>query len=319
MKPKVHLLTTSGIWLLMSACLEGGSEAVPQLGLVDSQVLPNHGPDGQRLRVHTQGLYVTQRFYYVTGRWERSPKRAILFRFAREDPRRFEALDITPPGSPGMDHPGGFDCDGTSLWIPIGMSRPRSPTAVMRLVLDEDQPLHESQSEIAFHVDDHIGAIAWSHRREMLCGANWDTRHIYTWDTTGYLREKVSQAAFFAYQGDDRGMHLAVQDWKHLKLAPQRELLVAGGIDKSPGGGRPRALLQIFDPDSRTVLTRFNPVGRSYDGPLTNEGMAVRDGTLFLVPADLGSDARIYRFALACAGSTVGPPLRVTGHLADPG
>ena len=52
--------------------------------------------DGDPAVIHTQGLYVDDEHFYVTGRFEKTPKRALLLRFERSDPQRYEYIDITP-------------------------------------------------------------------------------------------------------------------------------------------------------------------------------------------------------------------------------
>jgi hypothetical protein len=71
-------------------------------------VLPNVSIDGESAIIHTQGLYVTDKHYLVTGRRETDPNRALLLRFSRADLRSYEFLDITTPPVNGviLDHPG---------------------------------------------------------------------------------------------------------------------------------------------------------------------------------------------------------------------
>ena len=115
---------------------------------------------------------------------------------------------ITPPNAtPGvgkrrLDHPGGFDFDGSSFWVPISESKPGGYTLVERIPLRADQPLIENSAFVAFSVDDHIGALAYDRWNDRLYGANWDTKIIYVWKRDGTLVEKIPRSAVVA---DDPG------------------------------------------------------------------------------------------------------------------
>ena len=106
------------------------ADAALELEFNRSEPLPGFDVDAQPARIHTQGLFATPRHYYVTGRLETAPKRPLLIRFQRDDLKQTEVLDlataIDPPnaGERLLDHPGGFDSDGESFWIPVAVSRP---------------------------------------------------------------------------------------------------------------------------------------------------------------------------------------------------
>ncbi len=74
--------------------------------------------DGQSARVHTQGLEIVDKYYYVTARREDVvPKRALLL---RTEGTYWQVWDITPKASGGsaslLDHPGGMlaECSPTA-------------------------------------------------------------------------------------------------------------------------------------------------------------------------------------------------------------
>jgi len=67
---------------------------LPELHYIDRQSLPNFEIGGRPARIHTQGLFVTDRYYYVTGRLERNPKRPLLVRFDRANLSVVEHVDL---------------------------------------------------------------------------------------------------------------------------------------------------------------------------------------------------------------------------------
>lgn len=266
-----------------------------QLVYVGRQLLPDFNIDGKPAHIHTQGLCVTKEHFYVTGRLERSPKRALLMRFDRADPRRVEHVDITPvlggKLSP-LDHPGGFDFDGESFWIPVAVSEPNSRTIVIRFPHAPHKRLSEQKADEAFRLDDHIGAIAYDAQQKRLFGANWDTRQIYVWRPDGTQLKRLA-AAEFVTQNADRVF--AVQDWK----GTVQGRIVAGCVDKSRNR-RPtdsKSVLQLIDTRTRSEVALIRlaaPPGRS--ARLTNEGMAVHKDEVLFLPTDLGHNAEVYRY-----------------------
>ena len=92
-------------------------------------------------------------------------------------------------------HPGGMDFDGTAFWIPCAEYRPDSTTTVYRL-----QPGEAPQ--VAFEVDDHIGAMARCGADGDLIGWSWGSRHFYRWTVDGHLRAARVNPAFFVDHQD---------------------------------------------------------------------------------------------------------------------
>jgi len=267
-----------------------------ELELISREKLPNFRIDGREAKIHTQGLFATQRHYYVTGRLERPPKRPLLLRFRRDDLSRVEFLDLTPagdaqPAAGSLDHPGGFDFDGESFWIPVAVSRPRSPTAVVRVRHRPDHPLDETLAETVFRVDDHIGAIAFDRKQKLIIAANWDTKAVLLLRTDGSLVERIPREQLLT---DNPAWALAVQDWKSLGNGR----VLAGGIDKSPDRDRgSRAMIEILDiPNRRRIVRlRLNPPDESM-GWLTREGLARWGDEVLFLPGDLGSNAEIFHY-----------------------
>ena len=92
-------------------------------------------------------------------------------------------------------HPGGMDFDGTAFWIPCAEYRPDSTTTVYRL-----QPGEAPQ--VAFDIDDHIGAMARCGTDGDLIGWSWGSRHFYRWTVDGHLRAARVNPAFFVDHQD---------------------------------------------------------------------------------------------------------------------
>ncbi len=262
-----------------------------------AEALPNFDIDGMPARIHTQGLFVTQRHYYVTGRLETPPRRALLLRFDRKNLKTVEFVDMTPPQkSPDealrLDHPGGFDFDGQDFWIPISASRPNSRTVVLRFPHQPDKPLSASMGKVAFTCDDHIGAIACDSAAQELYGANWDTKLVYRWRTDGTVVETIPRQELIS---DDKTWALAVQDWKGIG----KQRVLAGGIDKNRNRepATSPALVAILDiPQRSKIASARVPRPEGTDQTLTREGLAVLGNQLFFLPGDLGQDAHIFRY-----------------------
>lgn len=260
--------------------------------------LPDVRVDGKPVRIHTQGLYATRRYYYVTGRLEGRSRRPLLVRFDRSDGNRIESIDLaralgeSDATASNLDHPGGFDFDGRRFWIPVSESRPNGKTIVLTYQPAGDRALSIRQAVMAFGVDDHIGALAYDQTAQVVYGANWDTRRVYCWNPDGTLVRKIDAEALNA---QPPGPRLAVQDWKSLG----RGVVLASGIDKSPLRpiGQVAAVLAEIDLRAGTyrAFERLGPPA-GLAGPVTREGMAVQGDSVYFLPSDLGSGAAVYRY-----------------------
>lgn len=261
--------------------------------------------DGRPARVHTQGLYVTEDSYYVTGRLEIEPKRALLIRYDKRSPETFQHIDITAyaKGQSSeepvrLDHPGGFDYGDGALWIPVAESRPRGRTQILRFPIRSEEDFVATRLEEAFRVADHIGAVAYDNKRGCLYGANWDTETIYVWRPDGTLMERIPREQLVR---DDPAQRLAVQDWKGLGSGK----VLAGGVDKDPR--RPLditpAVVSLIDIPGRERLASCR-LATPADAPLppTREGLALFGDYVFLLPGDLGTATKLYRYRLTGDG-----------------
>jgi len=267
-----------------------------QLVYAGAKKVPNFEIDGRPAKIHTQGIYLTDKSLYVTGRLEREPKQALFLRFDRSNLKLLEFLDITPPPSADgqLDHPGGFDYDGTCFWIPVAVSKRHSSTAIVKICTKLDSPLTKDATKLAFQVEDHIGALAFDRKQSHLYGANWDTKMIYIWQPDGTLIKRTARDEFIDNQPN---WSLAVQDWKSIGGG----ILIAGGLDKSPLRERsqPKAVVQWIDIARHLMVDTIRlPSPPTEAHSMTHEGMAVFDGQLFLLPGDLGEDAVLYRYRL---------------------
>ena len=295
--PNARIALTCALTCLLNAML-----TAQQPELIGVQELPEIKIGGERVQVHTQGLYVNDRDFIVTGRVDTPPRRPVVIRFSRADLSTYQILDLSPidSGKQGLNHPGGFDRDEQGrYWIPVSTSHRRGPTKIVAMRLDAGKlPSEVSQISHAHEFPDHIGAIACLGNGRLLA-ANWDTKTIYLIDSsTGKLEDEIPHDRFF---GGAERIQLAVQDWKYDRAAKH---LIAGGIDKS-GGRKPEqspAVVAWIDPESHqtTKLTRLksrSDVAR----PLTNEGLSVHNGDLFLLPEDIGRGAKILRMSIVKA------------------
>lgn len=257
-----------------------------------SQPLPEVRIDGAATRIHTQGLIRTQQHTYITGRLETQPRRPVLLRFNLHNPNAVETVSLTQSEAL-QDHPGGFDSDGKSLWIPIAESRPNSTTTVVQFPLAPNQPLAASRAKVAFTVNDHIGALAVDRTTGRLYGANWDTQVIYVWARDGSLIEKIPRERLLAGRPE---WALAVQDWKSLG----RGRILAGGIDKSAARDpeQSRAVVDVLNlPMRRSDAMVRLPAVPGFGGTPTHEGLAYDGTNVWLVPADLNAGALLHQYS----------------------
>ena len=145
----------------------------------------------------------------------------------------------------------------------------------------------------AWDMEDHLGAICCL-GNGVLLAANWDTLRIYRIDSgTGKTTAEKEWASMLPPDFP----HLAVQDWKFDRSAGW---LIASGIDKSkPSVSEARkAILAFIDLEKRTFDIHRLPPRSDVARPLTNEGMVIVDGNLYLLPEDFGKGAKLLRFSM---------------------
>lgn len=261
--------------------------------------LPAVTIDGQVAKIHSQGLFVTDKHFLVTGRLETKPKRALLLRFSRDATQHVEYLDITQENIDGetLDHPGGFDVDAKGLFqIPLSTSHRRGPAMIQGFRIDADRPLAESKIETTVKLDDHVGAISCVGTK--MLGANWDTLTVHIIEG-GALKSSIKQQDTLI-AGNPM---VAVQDWKSIRnpITGSVEQVILGGIVKSD---QPRAAIQFID--VRSLDNTYGKVVEAHrfqtrddvSRPITNEGLALHDGSLYLLPEDIGAGAKVLRYSI---------------------
>lgn len=137
---------------------------------------------------HTQGLVKVGDSFFMTavavdqwpkkydvprGKYDRDVGigKGYIFRFNQ----RGELLNTIPIGEGDMYHPGGIDCDGTYLYVPVTEYRPLSRSIIYRVHIGT------LEVEEMFRFDDSIGALAYNRDSRTLVGANWNARLFYPW------------------------------------------------------------------------------------------------------------------------------------------
>jgi len=206
---------------------------------------------------HVQGVAVIEGRFLVTS-VERAAGRGWLMEFDSGG-KRLRAVAIQR-GT--MIHPGGFDIDDESVWIPVAEYRPKSRSRIERRSLATFELIS------AFEVPDHIGALALSPDRMYL--ANWDARQVYEYSLDGKLIRVRDNPTGYRFQ-----------DWKY------RYGTLAGSALAGKGSGGAAAVW--IDPETLDVI-EVRRAGRTERGvPFVNEGMDIRDGRAYLLPEDTPS------------------------------
>jgi glutamine cyclotransferase len=163
-------------------------------------------------------------------------------------------------------HPGGMDQDADTLWIPVAEYRRQSTSTLLQISKQSRKVVSR------FEVDDHIGCVAVCGDR--LIGGNWDARHFYYWNREGKLLGKKENPGKVAYQDlkYDDGM-----------------LLASGNVSRDEGA------IDWLDPDTLQLRKRILSGTTDRGVRFTNEGMAVVDGKLYLLPEDGPSRLFVFR------------------------
>jgi hypothetical protein len=207
---------------------------------------------------HVQGIDTDGRLLWVSE-VERRTKRALLHEFDLESGKRLRGVDLTR----GIRyHPGGIAADASSIWVPVAEYRPLSSATIFRVRKSD------LTAESSFEVPDHIGAIAVAGDR--LIGANWDAKLFYEWPS-GRTRVNPFGTRF--------------QDMK-----------IAAGVLVGAGRRDGEGAIEWISLADFSLLARIR-AGRTDRGVVfTNEGMALHDGKLYLLPED--GPSRLFVFEL---------------------
>lgn len=204
---------------------------------------------------HVQGVVVDGDAVWVTA-VDRAMRRGLLFEF---DGASGALRKTVASGEGSRFHPGGFDLDESSFWIPAAEYRAHSSAWIER----RD---HRTGALLSrFEVHDHIGAIA--RLPDRLLGANWDARVLYEWTLEGKLIRKRDNPT----------------PWRFQDIKYRDGLLVCAAV--APRGSNDHSVVWL-DPETLEVK-RTLPVGLTDRGvPFTNEGLEFRNGKLYLLPED---------------------------------
>lgn len=207
---------------------------------------------------HVQGVVIDEARIWVTS-VDSTAQKGFLFEYDQASGKRLREVELQQ-GT--MFHPGGFDMDDTSLWIPVAEYKAAGRTVIQRRSKDTLAVLS------SFEVQDHIGCLTVYSGG--LIGGNWDARKIYEWALDGKpLRVRTNPNA------------VHYQELKYRNGA----LIASGLLPKPKQGGR----VQWLDPETLQPLQE-KALGLTDRGvALTREGMDVRGGKLYLLPEDAPS------------------------------
>lgn len=224
-------------------------------GLTPDREIPLEGDS-----LHVQGLVVSADRLLVTT-VDRAQRQGLLLEFDLQGHR----LRQTRLDQGSCYHPGGFDADAESLYIPVAEYSRNSKAVIQRRARSS----HELLS--SFTVPDHIGAL--TRLGDRLIGANWDARRLYEWSLDGQplrVRDNPSPTRY--------------QD-----LKARQGLLAGSGLAASSGR------VEWLNPESLAV-TRSLDFGSTRRNVLfTHEGMDLFEGTLYLLPEDGQSIVYVFR------------------------
>jgi hypothetical protein len=244
------------VFTLLAATVALSAQRLDQLKTLE--VIPLRG-----LVHHVQGIDLDENALWVTS-VDSATRKGYLHEFALPSGELTRSIEIQD-GS--RFHPGGLAADEKSLWIPVAEYKRNSSAVIQR----RSRKTLELESQ--FEVPDHIGCIAV--RENELVGGNWDSRVLYVWDLSGNLKQKIPNTTGNAFQD------LKFDDGK----------LVGSGLLPGRAGA-----IDWLDFPSLRVIRRISAGKTDRGEPFTREGMAVRNGRLYLLPED--GPSRLFVFKL---------------------
>lgn len=210
---------------------------------------------------HVQGILVDGSSLYLTA-VDRENRKGYLFEYSIATGKQLRSVEIQEGE---RFHPGGFDANATSFWIPVAEYR-RNSSAVIQKRNRKTLALESS-----FVVKDHIGCVAVA--KNQLYAGNWDARQVYEFTFDGReirRRDNPSQVRF--------------QDMKFRKSR-----LIGSGLTAGPG------VVEFLHPDTLASLFRLE-FGKTDRGVVyTHEGMDFDGERLYFVSEDAPSRLFIFR------------------------
>ncbi len=259
------------------------------------------GP-GQPLFGHVQGLEVTDEFFFLTavtrsretgflyiysrrGEERRRPLQQYdVWRMAQDSAKSCGALDEAR-----LNHPSGIQVEGNLLHIAIAPSANRGPSCVMALDVSD---LSSPRVAWATRVEEHIGAVVQLPSTAVIA-FNWGSDD-YWWLGRGESPRRIP--AKEELEGRLAEL-LHIQDC-------DRE----GSFVYCAHSNHRDDLLKIYNaahlgPESVTLkprIIRIPSLGSQHGG--THEGLAWRQGRLFLLPDD-GDETGVSIYELGCVAA----------------
>lgn len=296
------MVFTRGIapWLICSLWV--ASAAVPGQHLCRNfQPAQVHrlGP-GKPLFGHVQGLEVSEEFFFITSVTENRESgslylysrygkagRAPVHQYDLAELARRRATNCAPLDNVLLNHPGGLHLQGTLLHVAIAPSADRGPTCIFTLDLkDPSNPIVVR----AVRIEDHIGAVVQLPGGDLI-GFNWGSEDYWRLENDGFARRVPVREELFGRIAEK----LHIQDCD----------LEADTLYCTHNDNEQDNLLKIyaaasFGSNGRTLkpLAITLPPLSSIHGA-THEGIALRDGRLFLLPDD-GTEAGVSIYELRC-------------------
>lgn len=222
------------------------------------QVIPLEGET-----FHVQGIVVESNRLYLTS-VDREARKGYLFEYELPTGKRLRTVELQEGE---RFHPGGFDADANSFWIPVAEYK-KSSTAVIQKINRATLAI-----EASFFVNDHIGCLAVGNDR--LYGGNWDARRIYEWSRDGQeirVRDNPSPVTY--------------QDMKF-----RAGRLVASGLTSAQTGA-----VEFLQPETLASVQRIEMGRTDRNVVFTHEGMDTRARLLYFVPEDTPS--RLFVFLM---------------------
>ena len=211
---------------------------------------------------HVQGIDIEGGILWVSS-VDRATEKGYLSRFDLATGRLLKQIEVQEGK---RYHPGGISLSGDSIWVPVAEYDRDGPATIQR------RNKTTLALEASFSVNDHIGCVAVT--PEGLIGGNWDSRILYRWRTDG---TEIGHAA--------NPQPTRYQDLKW----SDGYLLGSGGLERGAGA------VDWLDPVDYKLVRKIRAHQTDRGVPFTNEGMTLRNGSLYFLPEDDPSRLFVFR------------------------